>query len=174
MLHTDPSLEQLLNIENRLPAYVTDADLYTYLIRQDYDDLGSIYNTQTLLAEFLQRKNITHRVDRSYETLFNLALRVQPKWLSLPPGYLSRLIEDHRTLAPKELEACLKKKIAGDFRSLKKPPRWLQAPAWPIKDGKPMVFLGQIDIGGLSHDNSQAYLFLEEPTRTFHTVVQSC
>ncbi|MBN6148805.1 hypothetical protein JR065_00500 [Xanthomonas sp. AmX2] len=173
-MHTDPSLEQLLKIEDRLPAYVAEPDLYTYLIGRDYGDPGSIYSAQTLLAGLLEKKSIACRVDRRYEQLFNLVLKVQPKWLSLSSDYLSYLLEDKESCDPKALEAWLKETIKSDFRSLKKPPRWLQEPAWPIRDGKPMVFLGQIDISDLRHDNAQAYLFLDELASTFHTIAQSC
>jgi uncharacterized protein YwqG len=54
------------------------------------------------------------------------------------------------------LQSWLKEKIKTDFRYLKKQPKWLQSPEWPIGNGKPMVFLGQIDISELSHDNAHS------------------
>ncbi|UVM50374.1 hypothetical protein LOY38_29430 [Pseudomonas sp. B21-015] len=173
-IYANSSIEELLRIEKNLPAYVAESDLYTYAISQNYENLESIYNTQTLLSDFLNKKNIPHKIKKKYKELFNLTLKVQPKWLSLPSDYLSSLIEDKKSLSTKELQLWLKGKIKSDFRSLKTPPKWLQNPEWPIQDGKPMFFLGQLDISGLSHDNSQAYLFFDENKKTFHTVTQSC
>ena len=173
-IYADPAVEALLRSENNLPAYVTEPDLYTYTISQDYQSLESIYNVQTLLSTVLSKKNITHTVEKKYETLFNLTLKVQPKWLSLPSDYLSKLVEERKNLSSKELQAWLKEKIKIDFRYLKVPPKWLQSPAWPMVDGKPMVFLGQLDISELSHDNAQAYLFFDEGKQSFYTVTQAC
>jgi len=174
IIYADPAVEALLKSENNLPAYVTQPDLYTYTISQDYQSLESIYNVQTLLSTVLTKKNITHTVEKKYETLFNLTLKVQPKWLSLPSDYLSKLVEERKNLSSKELQAWLKEKIKFDFRYLKVPPKWLQSPVWPMVDGKPMVFLGQLDISELSHDNAQAYLFFDEGKQSFHTITQAC
>ena len=173
-IYADPAVEALLRSENNLPAYVTEPDLYTYTISQNYQNLESIYNVQTLLSTVLSKKNITHTVEKKYENLFNLTLKVQPKWLSLPSDYLSKLVEERKNLSSKELQAWLKEKIKIDFRYLKVPPKWLQSPAWPMVDGKPMVFLGQLDISELSHDNAQAYLFFDEGKQSFYTVTQAC
>jgi len=174
IIYADPTVEALLKSENSLPAYVTEPDLYTYTISQDYQSLESIYNVQTLLSTVLTKKNITHTVEKKYENLFNLTLKVQPKWLSLPSDYLSKLVEERKNLSSKELQAWLKEKIKFDFRYLKVPPKWLQSPVWPMVDGKPMVFLGQLDISELSHDNAQAYLFFDEGKQSFHTITQAC
>jgi len=72
------------------------------------------------------------------------------------------------------LQSWLKEKIKTDFRYLKKQPKWLQSPEWPVENGKPMVFLGQIDISELSHDDAQAYLFFDEERKTFYTITQTC
>ncbi|CRM22829.1 MULTISPECIES: hypothetical protein [Pseudomonas] len=173
-IYADPAVEALLKNEDNLPAYVTEPDLYTYAISQDYQNLESIYNVQTLLSTVLTKKNITHTVEKKYENLFNLTLKVQPKWLSLSSDYLSKLVEERKNLSPKELQVWLKEKIKTDFRCLKAPPKWLQSPVWPMADGKPMVFLGQLDISELSHDNAQVYLFFDEGKQTFHTVTQAC
>ena len=95
-IYADPAVEALLRSENNLPAYVTEPDLYTYTISQNYQNLESIYNVQTLLSTVLSKKNITHTVEKKYENLFNLTLKVQPKWLSLPSDYLSKLVEERK------------------------------------------------------------------------------
>lgn len=173
-IYADPTVEALLKEEGNLPAYITEPDLYTYTISQDYQNLECIYNVQTLLSDVLSKKGVAHRVEKKYESLFNLTLKVQPKWLSIPSDYLSKLIQEQKNLGSKELQAWLKEKIKTDFRCLKAPPKWLQSPVWPMVDGAPMVFLGQLDISELSHDNAQVYLFFDERKKTFHTITQAC
>ncbi|TFY84381.1 hypothetical protein DYL61_31140 [Pseudomonas nabeulensis] len=173
-VYEDSAVEALLKGEINLPAYVAEPDLYTYAISQDYQSLECIYNLQTLLSDVLNKKSVAHTVEKKYENLFNLTLKVQPKWLSLPSDYLSQLIEDQKNLSPKALQAWLKEKIKTDFRCLKTPPKWLQSPQWPVEDGKPMIFVGQLDISELSHDNAQAYLFFDDAKKTFRTITQVC
>jgi hypothetical protein len=173
-VYADDAVEALLRDEKDLPSYVSEPDLYTYAISQDFQNVECIYNVQTLLSGFLSKNGITHTVEKKYEKLFNLTLKVQPKWLSLPSDYLSSLIEEQKSLSPKDLQLWLKEKIKTDFRCLKTQPKWLQSPEWPIASGKPMVFVGQIDISELSHDSAQAYLFFDEDKRSFHTITQIC
>lgn len=172
-IHSDASIEALLKSESSLPSYVAEPDLYTYAISQNYKSYESIYNVQTLLSSVLTKRSVVHKVEKKYEDLFTLTLKVQPKWLSLPSDFLFSLIEGKKNLSVKDLQSWLREKIKNDFRSLKTPPKWLQEPDWPIQDGKPMVFLGQFDVSELSHDNAQVYVFFDEQKRTSHTITQS-
>ena len=174
IIYSDEAIEALLRLEKELPAYIAEPDLYTYVISQNYRDPGSIYNIQTLLSEFLLRKNIKHNVNEKYRKLFELTLDVQPKWLDLPLEYFSRSIEGKENLKPKELKIYLKEKIKADFRFLKIVPKWLQGPKWPIHGGHPLIFAGQIDISGLAHDSSQLYIFFDDRNGEFTNITQSC
>ncbi len=173
-LHADTALQALLEDERSLPAYVAEPDLYLYLIGQDYQSLEGIYNVQTLLSEWLDRQDVAHVADNSHQQRFTLALKAQPKWVSLPPVYIDRFMAGHAALDPKALQSALKEAIKRDFRCLKAPPKWLQAPEWPLADDMPMVFVGQLDISGLAHDVGQAYLFFDAQQQRFHTVSQRC
>ena len=174
MIYSDPGVKALLEVEGNLPAYINEPDLYSYVIAQDYLNLECIYNVQTLLSAVLSKKGIVHTVEKKYENLFSLTLKVQPKWLSLPAEYFLKLVEEQKNLSPKELQSWLKNKIKTDFRCLKATPKWLQGPDWPVVDGRPTVFLGQLDISELSHDCAQAYLFFDEEKKIFHTISQAC
>lgn len=173
-VQSDSSIEALLSDERQLPAYIQEPDLYAHIISQDYKKIGAIYNVQILLSNFLQKKNVLHTVDKKYEELLELTLKVQPKWLDLPSDYFFEIIKDQGKLKAKELREWLKAKINNDFRCLKAPPKWLQGPDWPIIDRSPLVFAGQLDISGLSHDDAQLYIFFNEHTGEFFTVKQSC
>ncbi|NIJ78421.1 hypothetical protein FHT08_003555 [Xanthomonas campestris] len=173
-IQSDASFERLLKNEVRLPAYIQEADLYTHLISQDYSRIGSVYNVQQLLCSFLKKHEIAHICSEKYGELFELTLKVQPKWLDLPAWYFSRAIDGEGASKGKALVGMLKKKIAQDFRFLKAAPKWLQSPDWPFVEGRPLVFVGQIDIGSLRHDTAQLYIFYDEHTGTFVTSSQSC
>lgn len=167
-------LSAVLQEDFSLPSYVEEPDLYTFSIGQDYSNVESTFNTQVLLSSFLQSRAVEHERSKRYEDLFNLLLKVQPKWLSLPSSYLSSLLDMAPTKKTKELQAWLKDRIKDEFRYLKTPPKWLQAPGWPIENGKPLVFVGQLDVSDLSHDTSQAYVFFNTAANTFHTFKPSC
>jgi hypothetical protein len=70
-----------------------------------------------------------------------------------------------------ELTDWLRRKVAENFRTLGVIPKWLQNSEWPIKNNRPMIFVGQIDVLGslapdLFHDDTSFYLFIlpeEEP-----------
>lgn len=64
-VYTDPAIEALLKAESNLPAYITEPDLYTYAITQDYRNLECIYNLQSLLSGVLSNKGITHTVEKN-------------------------------------------------------------------------------------------------------------
>lgn len=174
MLNNDAALHTALEASFTLPAYINEPDLYTFLIGQQYANIESVFNVQVILSDFLKSQGVEHVPSKKYEELFNLLLKVQPKWLALPFDYLSALLERAPSQQPKALQAWLKETIASEFRCLKSAPKWLQAPAWPIENGKPLVFVGQLDVSALSHDSSQAYVFFDETTGTFQTLKQSC
>lgn len=171
---TDPALQRRLEDEVQLPAFVDAPDLLAYLITQDFEDLGAVYTVQTVLSGVLDRHGVAHTVDARYENQFHLVLKAQPKWLTLPSGYVAAFMQEHGSLGAKERLARLKERIAGDFRCLKSPPKWLQAPEWPFVDGAPLVFVGQLDITALRHDTAQVYVFFDERHNAFHTIGQRC
>ncbi|WP_109513833.1 hypothetical protein [Pseudomonas ovata] len=168
------ALSTELQVPFRLPEYIEAPDVYTFALEQDYTNLESIFNTQVLLSGFLNSRSVEHERSQKYEDLFNLLLSVQPKWLSLSADYLSTLLDSAPSQKPKALQAWLKDRIKHEFRYLKTPPKWLQAPAWPIDQGKPLVFVGQLDVSGLSHDTSQAYVFFNAHDHSYLTLQQSC
>ncbi|WP_434982743.1 hypothetical protein [Xanthomonas arboricola] len=173
-IQSDASFERLLKNEVQLPAYIQEADLYTHLISQDYSRIGSVYNVQKLLCSFLKKHEVAHVCSEKYSELLELTLKAQPKWLDLPSWYFSLAIEGQGDSNGKELVRILKDKIAQDFRFLKSAPKWLQGPDWPIVEGRPLVFVGQIDIGSLRHDTAQLYIFYDDHTGAFVNFSQSC
>src|SRR5262245_49657852 len=61
------------------------------------------------------------------------------------------------------------------FRYIDDEPRWIQSPEWRFYNGKPMVFVGQIDISrekGQFHDDASFYIFWDSETGVVDTVIQ--
>lgn len=61
------------------------------------------------------------------------------------------------------------------FKHLSYSPRWLQNSDWQYIDGKPMVFVGQLDISasaGVFHDDSSFYIFWDSKTGITKTIIQ--
>lgn len=59
--------------------------------------------------------------------------------------YFRQLVASYQG-SPEAFEAWLDSRLAESFRSLTHPPDWLQGPEWPLRDGRPMTFVGQIEV----------------------------
>ncbi len=63
----------------------------------------------------------------------------------------------------------LNEQVLARFVALNERPRWIQAPNWPFADGRPLIFVGQIDVSvrdskiasGFFHDDASFYLFIQ-------------
>ena len=67
-----------------------------------------------------------------------------------------------------DLTVWLEQQIVHHFIALGGRPKWIQDPEWPLANGVPMVFAGQIDVqkqqgeltSGLFHDDTSLYVFV--------------
>jgi hypothetical protein len=163
----------LLTKYETLPKYITENNLYQYIIEKKLDSIENIYNIQNELSGLLNSKNIKHKVDDTNAKLLDIMLKVQPSWLDIPYVYFSELITEAGTLKNRELQVWLKEKIKLKFISLNKPPKWLQTAQWPIVNNTPLIFVGQLDISKIRHDDSQVYVFFNEKENSFLNIIQS-
>ena len=79
------------------------------------------------------------------------------------------------TEAGPDLHQRLVFQIKRDFRSVGTDPRWIQNPNWQVAGGRPMVFVGQVDVpasAGLFHDDAAFYVFWGPATGEVRGVVQ--
>lgn len=60
----------------------------------------------------------------------------------------------------------LREKVSQRFVSIRERPKWIQEPEWPIAEGKPLMFVDQIDIDGsdVFHDSTSFYVFVATHT----------
>lgn len=69
----------------------------------------------------------------------------------------------------------VRKNAAHWYQSLGHSPRWIQEAEWPFSDGRPMIFVGQLDIKGPStyfHDDASFFLFWNPQNGETKTVIQ--
>ena len=62
------------------------------------------------------------------------------------------------------------------FVSIAGPPDWLQESEWAFDDGKPMVFVGHLDVpasAGYMHDDARFFLFWNPENGTTKSVIQT-
>ncbi|MFD0715534.1 hypothetical protein [Paenibacillus sp. GCM10027626] len=173
ILYQDPDIEALLSTE-RPPQFASSSHtLYHYLIALNFGSPIDVLNAQTALGEYLEEQGIEVNVSSDKAEMVELIAAAEPKWLQLDLTYVQTIIEGApETLLQSALKKWLKQRILELFRYAKKPPRWLQAPAWPIGANGPLVFLGQIAIPDYFHDEAAAYVFHDPVTKQCQTVLQ--
>lgn len=173
-LYQDASLEAALTSESA-PAYChSGTTLFHYLIGLNYQRPGDVLNARHVLAELLQRHAIPVQVSSEADEHFELLLDAQPAWLRADTAYLSSLLATAPAhLSGSKRRVWLKQQILDKFRYLKRPPKWLQEPAWPISEAGPLIFLGQLNIDGYFHDNTAVYVFLDPQSGAHQVVTQS-
>ncbi|MCQ3930164.1 MAG: hypothetical protein DPW16_06860 [Chloroflexi bacterium] len=100
-----------------------------------------------------------HQVDPGYP---------DPEWTGGIEDFFRNLLAEYKGTLDKEgLTTYLDKAMAEAFIAYGERPRWIQSADWPFHNGKPMIFVGQIDIpgevGGF-HDDTSFYIFHPQPT----------
>lgn len=86
----------------------------------------------------------------------------QPEAHEFVDGLYGAYVDDGQ---PKDLVAWLRGKLQGEFRYVASPPEWVhEEPSWAFHNGKPMIFIAQVDLPKNSVTerltwNSVVYLF---------------
>ena len=172
-IYNEPSYEKFFEDSNPIPPYTSNVyGIYLYLLEKNYNCMEDVINTKSLLSEYLFFRGVKHKLDTNILDKFNLISKIQPKWLYLQPDYINKLFSEAGNLNGKELTNWLKETILKRFIYTSVPPKWLQAPNWLIED-EPLIFIGQLDITKISHDNSQMYIFYSKLKNEFRIVTQS-
>jgi hypothetical protein len=170
----DKELQSYLEQDVSIRPYTDDGSVFLYIACQDPAEAGTDLNLRDLLSKLLTLQGIAHEVDEAAARDYELALDAAPSWLVLPDEYLAGLLEKlPKGLARSARRKLAREAIAEDFRYLKKPPKWLQDAKWPFADGKPLLFVGQLDLADLLHDDAQVYVFLDTRDQSIVTLTQS-
>lgn len=177
-LYTNPKLEELLRDPsvNWHGSYVAAiaVDLYDYLIMLDYRCSADNVNAVGALELFLQKKGIVYSKDDKHSELFCLMLETQPKYLDLDSAFFEQyILPTDRNIPKSELKKLIRKNCNKYFKYQVRPPKWIQNPAWVIKNDKPLLFIGQLELNiEFFHDKGVVYIFLDTESGKIETVKQ--
>jgi len=106
-----------------------------------------------------------------YELLLDICNRygVDPSASFETEAFFQSLLKAYNSeLEETQLETWLDEQIPRHFAALNDRPRWIQDAEWPLVNGKPMVFVGQVDISiqdselasQMFHDDTSFYVFV--------------
>ena len=171
-LYRNPAIETLL-AQEKAPRYSqTGHTLFHYLIALHYDDPGDVLTAHGALQDFLENAGVAVVPSKDPSKLHQLLLSAQPKWLNADMTYLSSLLASAPELPGPALKTWLRSRILERFRYASRPPRWIQAPNWPMGKEGPMTFLGQVAVENYFHDTAAVYVFHDATTGECTSIVQ--
>jgi len=142
---------------------------------QDLKTLGGLVNAEGIIEDFLKKLGVPFTSSRRYRDMYALILSSLPAYVDPPLEFLvSHVLPSESNLSKAEVQRHIKSRIKSLFVSTGAHPKWIQSAEWPIEDGVPFVFLGQIplDAPEFFHDSGAAYLFLQPSTGKTDVVMQ--
>jgi hypothetical protein len=141
----------------------------------DRTSLGGLVNSEGIIEAFLRQADVPFRPAKRYGTLYSLILSAVPGYVDPPPEFVTeKILPADDTLSDSAKKKWIKQRVKELFRYADKPPRWIQAADWPIRNGRPLVFVGQVavDAADLFHDKGAVYVFFDPAGGGFETVAQ--
>ena len=148
---------------------------YRRLNSQDRTTLGGLVNSEGIIEDFLQKAEVAFTPAKRYGSLHRLILKAVPDYLDPPREFMTeKVVPTDDELSETKKTKIIKDRLKELFKYLDKPPKWIQSPDWPIRDGKPLIFIGQLSVDApeLFHDRGAAYLFYDPGKGNFETVAQ--
>ena len=166
-------MEEMLGMfqNDRYPARTNH---FRRLMCQDRTSLGGLLNSQGILEDFLEKAEISVEPSKRYSDAYDLILTAMPSYLDPPLEFITSLMPTETGMSKKGKARILKQRLSDLFRCTSKPPKWVQSPEWPIVDGVPLVFIGQLslDLPEVFHDTGQVFVFFCQSNGEFHTITQ--
>lgn len=142
---------------------------------QDRTTLGGLVNSEGIIEHFLQKAEVSFHPAKRFGSLYSLILKAVPEHLDPPMEFMiGKVVPSDSNLSDTQKKKLIKERLKEYFKCVDKPPKWIQSPDWPIREGKPLVFVGQLSIDApeLFHDKGAAYLFYDPAKGEFETVAQ--
>jgi hypothetical protein len=143
--------------------------------KQDRTTLGGLVNSEGIIEDFLQKAEVGFHPAKRFGSIYRLILKAVPEYLDPPLEFMTeKVVPLDGDLSDAKKTKLIKERLKEYFKYVDKPPKWIQSPDWPIRDGKPLVFVGQLSIDApeLFHDKGAAYLFFDPANGAFETVAQ--
>lgn len=168
-------MQELLQMFKNEKYPASSNHLYRLQNKLDRATLCGLVNSEGIIEDFLKKLGVSFKPVMPYRKLYSLILKSLPEYLDPPLEYLmGKVIPKDEKLSEAKIVKIIKEKLAEQFKYAGKPPKWIQSAEWPIVDGKPLTFIGQIAINApeLFHDNGAVYVFYDETTGSFETLSQ--
>jgi hypothetical protein len=143
--------------------------------KQDRSSLGGLVNSEGIIEDFLKKADVSFQPAKRFGNAYSWILKTVPDYLDPPLEFMTEMIIPVDTsLSEAQKKKLIKERLKEYFRYIDKPPRWIQGPDWPIRNGTPLIFIGQvpIDASDLFHDKGAAYVFFDVVGGGFETVAQ--
>ena len=157
------------------PRYPALTNHFRRLNKQERTTLGGLVNCEGIIEDFLQKAGVSFRPAKRFGSTYSLILTTVPDYLDPPLEFLTeKIIPTDSNLTEGQKKKVIKERLKEYFRCVDQPPKWIQSPEWPIREGKPLVFVGQvpIDAPDLFHDKGAAYVFYDPAHGGFEAVAQ--
>jgi hypothetical protein len=172
----DPDgFERLLDDDPNLrPDNWVGSSVFQHVLNLDLTSAWERNELQDALTEWLARRGVEHTPADSFGVMVSLVLETQPKWAdgSMDRELLAALQRDAGDRTGGALQTWVRGRLKELFRYASQPPEWIQSPEWPIRDGRPLVFLEQLAVEGYFHDEAAAYVFHDPETGECETLLQ--
>jgi len=143
--------------------------------RQDRTTLGGLVNSEAIIEDFLRKAEVAFHPAQRFGSIYGLIVKAVPAYLDPPWEFMAeKVVPLDSSLSDTQKTKLIRQRLREYFKYVEKPPKWVQSPDWPIHDGRPLVFIGQLSINApeLFHDQGAAYLFFDPASGTFETVAQ--
>ena len=141
----------------------------------DRTSLGGLVNSEGIVEQFLRQADVSCRPLKRYGNLYGLILAAMPNYVDPPLEFITeKILPTDDTLSDAAKKKQMKQRVKELFRYTDKPTPWIQGADWPIRDGRPLIFVGQVPIDApeLFHDKGGAFVFFDPSDGQFETVSQ--
>ncbi len=131
-------------------------------------------NAEGIVEDFLNELEVPFDPVLPYWNRASLILSALPEYIDPDDDFIDNHMLPKEELSDAETEKYIRNKAKELFVYVKKRPRWIQSPDWPIEDGIPLVFIGEIpfDAPDLFHDRGTIYVFFDKVKGDFKTICQ--
>lgn len=176
-LYANPNLEKLLS-DSKLDwhgTYLQDTTPFLYLAEQNYKSASGKLNAQGTVSLFLTKIGMDSTSSSTFFDEYDIILSTRPKYVNAEFNFIDKyILPKDKQLSKAEQKLYIKQQYNQLFKYQSKPPKWIQNPNWPIKNDKPLYFLGQVEIKNchLFHDDGYVYLFVDQETGAIESIKQ--
>lgn len=141
----------------------------------DRTSLGGLVNSEGIIEQFLARADVPFKPLKRYGGVYSLILGAVPDYADPPMEFITeKILPADDKLSDSAKKKLIKQRAKELFRYTDKPPRWIQGADWPIRDGHPLIFVGQVTVDApeLFHDKGAVFVFFDPNGGRFETVAQ--